>query len=315
MYNVFDATKTQKIPDKDNVFAKFLTDDGLYKSIEVTSDNIQQLIDLIAGEIRIDCYCKECETKRIFVMEPIKIVGSNPKGIGQTYLSDQLSDYQHRPCFAKLSSDGTTFEPVGWSWYDESFYEHVHVMKFCFKCGMSQDHALDFILRTEGNFLVKIGQFPSIADLARPELIKYRKILSKEDSAELRRAIGLHAQGIGIGSYTYLRRILERIVDKAKAKAISDGKINLDEYTHKKVADRIKMLTSYLPDVLVKNSTVYGIISKGIHELSEDECIEYFPVLLECIYMILEKWEQERKQAELEKQLASKLSKITSMIK
>ena len=57
----------------------------------------------------------------------------------------------------------------------------------------------------------KIGQYPSVADLSFPELKDYRKVMSKDDDKELKRAIGLHASGIGIGSFVYLRRIFERI--------------------------------------------------------------------------------------------------------
>ena len=150
---------------------------------------------------------------------------------------------------------------------------------------MNEEHRIEFVVATDAASIRKIGQYPSVADLSFPELKEYKKVLTKEDMSEMRRAIGLHAQGIGIGSYAYLRRILERVIDKAKDKTVADGKIVPEEYSRKKVAERIKMLGDYLPDVLVSNTTVYGIISKGIHELSEDECIRYFPVLKECIMM------------------------------
>lgn len=61
--------------------------------------------------------------------------------------------------------------------------------------------------------------------------------------------------------------------------------------------------------------TIYGIVSKGIHELSEEECLQFFPVLRDSIFMILEKWEEERRKTENEKKLAASISKIASTIK
>ena len=67
--------------------------------------------------------------------------------------------------------------------------------------------------------------------------------------------------------------------------------------------------------MFTNNSTIYGIVSKGIHELSEEECLQFFPILRDSIFMILEKWEEERKRIETEKRLAASLSKISSEIK
>ena len=43
-----------------NVFAEFLQNSGLYDEITITQENVQELISLIAGEVRLDVYCKEC---------------------------------------------------------------------------------------------------------------------------------------------------------------------------------------------------------------------------------------------------------------
>ena len=71
----------------------------------------------------------------------------------------------------------------------------------------------------------------------------------------------------------------------------------------------------YLPKSLVHNEAFYGIVSKGIHELSEEECIEYFPVMKSFIMMILRQWEKMRKDEEEEKQLSVALGSIVAKIK
>ena len=188
-------------------------------------------------------------------------------------------------------------------------------MTFKFVCSMDDTHHLDFVVIADQKSMKKIGQYPSVADLEFPELKLYKKVLSPEDMKEMKKAIGLNAQGIGVGSYVYLRRIVERLIYKAQKKAINDGTVNQEEMERLRVVDRIKELKGYLPDMFTNNSTIYGIVSKGIHELSEEECLQYFPILRDSIFMILEKWEEERKRIETEKRLAVSLSKISSETK
>lgn len=70
-----------------------------------------------------------------------------------------------------------------------------------------------------------------------------------------------------------------------------------------------------MPEVLTKNTTIYGILSKGIHELSEEECRKYFLVVKECIYQILGMWESERRKQADEVALNKALNAITTSIK
>lgn len=182
-----------------------------------------------------------------------------------------------------------------------------------FVCSMNDEHYLDYIVLTTDNSMIKIGQYPSVADMTFPELDAYKHVISKEDRKELGTAIGLFASGVGAGSYVYLRRILERLVYQAKAKA--GDVVNGEEFEQARVAERIKMLEGYLPEVLIKNTTIYGILSKGIHELSEEECVKYFPVVKECIYQILGMWESLRKKRDDEAALNKALNAVTESIK
>ena len=178
---------------------------------------------------------------------------------------------------------------------------------------MNERHHLDYIVLTTDNSMMKIGQYPSVADMTFPELDAYKHVISKEDRKELGTAIGLFASGVGAGSYVYLRRILERLVFQAKATA--GDEVNDEEFEQAKVAERIKLLQGYLPEILIKNTIIYGILSKGIHELSEEECRKYFPVVKECIYQILGMWESERRKQADEVALNKALGAISSSIK
>ena len=314
MGNIFDEVKKEPDHYGLNVFADFLLNSGLYETMPINDDNLGDWFTILNGEVRLQSYCVECQQLSVFSMEPICIVTENHKGAkNEVHLGEYLKLLRagRTPGYSPPKENQIT----DWRWNNDYVEEATQVIRFSYHCAMNEAHRQEFIVATDANSVRKIGQYPSIADLSFPELKEYKKVLTKEDMSELRRAIGLHAQGIGVGSYVYIRRILERVIDKAKDMAVADGKVVPDEYSQKKVAERIKMLGDYLPEVLVKNTTIYGIISKGIHELSEEDCIQYFPVLKECIMMILEKWEQERKKAESEKQLSAALTKIASRIK
>ena len=110
-----------------------------------------------------------------------------------------------------------------------------------------------------------------------------------------------------------MRRILERLIYQAKATA--GDSIDDEKFKQARMAERITMLEGYLPEVLIKNTTIYGILSKGIHELSEEDCRKYFPVVKECIYQILGLWESIRKKQADEAALNKALSVVFSSIK
>ena len=200
-----------------------------------------------------------------------------------------------------------------WKEKEEKMAEAARVMKLEYICSMDQEHHLDFIILTTDNSMIKIGQYPSVADLTFPELDAYKHVISKEDRRELGTAIGLFANGVGAGSYVYLRRVLERLVRQAKENA--GDSIDEATFTKAKMADQIKMLEGYVPDILVKNTSIYGILSKGIHELSEKECLQYFPVVKQCIYQILGMWEDLWRRQKAEAALNRELNAITTSIK
>lgn len=316
--NVFDANHLRKRKIKDNVFGAFLVNNGLYKEIEITQENIYELADLVGGHVKIDVYCPNCRENRVFSCEmiPYYWYDENNDEIMCRALEEEIISWQNIQMLDRtpLPTTSVNLEVAPWVWTNNSLEDDTRIMVFKFSCAMENTHHLDYVVLNEGNKMKKIGQYPSVADLSCPELKEYSKVMSKEDERELKRAIGLFSSGIGIGSFVYLRRIFERIIITASKKAISDGKITEDVFNRARVEERIKMLADYLPKSLVSNSYFYGIVSKGIHMLSEEECLEYFPVMESFIIMILRQWEKIRKDEEEEKKLSAALNKIASKV-
>ena len=180
-------------------------------------------------------------------------------------------------------------------------------------------HYLIHIGRDEDDdvkFISKVGQYPSVADFHIGRVHKYDKVLPKEKMREFTKAIGLAANGVGIGSFVYLRRIFEYLVFEAKNVAkVGNPDFNEANFTSARMNERIQMLSGYLPDFLVENHTIYGILSKGIHELSENVCNEHFSILRESIEMILDEKLEAYQKEQKKKSIKQALSKIAGAIK
>ena len=118
-----------------------------------------------------------------------------------------------------------------------------------------------------------MGQDPSLADIANDASKTYRSVLSEEDSRELHKAIGLAAHGVGIGSFVYLRRIFERLIQaRFETFKNEEGWVEFD-FEKLRMPERIEFLSAHLPSFLVENRKIYSILSLGLHELSEESCL------------------------------------------
>lgn len=168
---------------------------------------------------------------------------------------------------------------------DSTYNEYWALSLTCKRRGST----LEFFLYKTEEFIVKIGQFPSLADLQYAEIRKkYNKVLSSQDLHDLKKAIGLMAHGAGAGSLVYLRRIFENIIwDTYETHRNSLG-IEDIEFKQKGMNEKVNFLKIFLPSQLVEMKDVYGILSKGVHELSEKECLTYFPALKLSIILILD---------------------------
>ena len=109
--------------------------------------------------------------------------------------------------------------------------------------------------------------------------------------------------------------IADVIVEKRKQSAIANGSIGEEEFEGKRFVERIMLLKDYLPDVLVKNKDIYTVLSKGIHDLEEQECLEYFPLIKELMFLILQENLEEQERNDRKDNIAAELAKIAGSMK
>ncbi len=183
-------------------------------------------------------------------------------------------------------------------------------------CSRDEKHEIEIFLKTfpsEYSFL-KIGQLPSIATLTKGEINKYRKILGDKFS-EFSRGVGLVSHGVGIGSFVYLRRVFEDLIEQAHQQAKQTGGWTEEAYVKSRMDEKIELLKSFLPTFLVKNKVLYGILSKGIHELTEQECLDIFPVVKLGIELILDEKLKQKEQEEKIKLGEQLIGKVATTFK
>lgn len=177
-------------------------------------------------------------------------------------------------------------------------------------CTRRPDHLYSYFFNYDEkqSILTKVGQTPSLEDVSGAGIERYRKILGDE-FAELRRATGLFAHGIGIGSFVYLRRIFETLVEAARSVADPMGEREA-EFRQMRMTDRVNELADHLPPAVVKYKDAYGILSKGLHELTEMECRQYFPVVRAAVIAMLE----ERYEAAEKAKATAELDRAVNVI-
>ena len=243
----------------------------------------------------------------------IEIEGYNPlKKCDTTY-------YIHKGMAEVQQYSTTIHSGIGRYVYDSYEYSGQLLIKddvksIILKCKRYNDVlTINVFHNNSNNFLIKVGQYPSVADIHLGQVKQYNKVLDGSLS-EFTKAIKLAANGVGIGSFVYLRRIFENLVFDAFKEAKNDNAIDEGRFNGLRMDEKIKSLNGYLPSFIVENHEIYGILSKGIHELTEEECLAYFDCMRQSIELILdEKLEllaKKKKQDEVKKTISSIASKL-----
>lgn len=185
-----------------------------------------------------------------------------------------------------------------------------------FRCGRFGDVLTLIVYKNiEERYLIKVGTFPSLRDFHKDDIKKYNKVLTDNQRTELITAIMIANNGVGIGSYVYLRRIFEGIVYEEADRAVADGVISKEDFYKKRMDEKIVSIKNYLPAFLYDHhKELYSILSMGVHQLDEDVCLGFFPVLYDCIILILEDRLAQKEKELTSKKAAASLSKIMTSI-
>jgi hypothetical protein len=228
--------KLEKIMDQNQgkkdfpTAVEFFIEIPLYEEIPIAVDDVDKLTELhnfFLIDRTFDSYCIDCQKPSVFS-------GVKPTG-GFRY------------------------------WNNESVIID-HLTSFRIACSRNKDHQYVCFVMISGMKMIKVGQYPSLADVAKADIQKYRKVLPTETFGEFSRGIGLVAHGIGIGSVVYLRRTFEKLIHEAYDKAKTEAGWNEEQYIRSRMDEKIVLLKKHLPSFLVETKSIYSILSVEDHD-------------------------------------------------
>ena len=269
----------------DVIYGRLMTwfaEAGLYQPLTLNVVDAGRLASLLTAYprgFRVDCYCPTCRDATVFSC-PID-TASLEAAINREKMGSRAQVLQ---------------------WY-------LALRQLTFTCARHDGHTLQIFLdvRFESGDdvpvpafkLSKIGQLPSKLALLSKDLASYRKVAEPLDLKELHSAVLSHANGFHIAALAYLRRVFERRIETAHSRARENPAWDDSKYDRRtmRMEERITALAGYLPKFLLENRNIYGILSKGIHELTEAECEEAYAALEVSVRFILDEELQARERA------------------
>ena len=255
---------------------RFLLEGGLYEQLsqdDCPQDTLRRIENAELGTF--DCYCVVCKRETPFISE----------------------DHETPNRGGGLQNGNALLHPP-------SVFAVRSVCQRCLKTYF-------YVFRREKGVMTKIGQLPSIANIAFAELNAIDAGLDDDDRKELGKAIGLYSHGAAMGGFAYLRRVFERMIVRAHERMAAKGRA-VDGFIGMKMAERIASVADELPDAVVSQKGVFSVLSLGLHELDEEKCKELFPLMKAVIFQMLEKEEHLRKKAKSERETAAALTKVLS---
>lgn len=162
-----------------------------------------------------------------------------------------------------------------------------------FRCRNCQASKVHYFLHVQADQvrgeIVKVGQWPPLSREADPIVVS---CWNKADKLLYREAMTLRNANKGVGALPYLRRIIENhmndilnlIADANRRASLP----NFDAVAFERVSrshafsDKLDFARDYLPQALTPAGSpnpigrLYELISDGLHQRTEEECVEIF---------------------------------------
>ena len=260
---------------------RFLLEEPLYSTVVTTAGALR---DLREQGVQFDAHCVSCKRESTFKSI---ILGGKP-------VPHSLSD----------------FRSVGSPTYMKPGIFNVTAV-----CQRNDGHVYRFFMLLGRDMaLTKIGQWPSIEDIVGGDIAHLRGVLSPERFRDLRRATGLASHGIGAGAFVYLRRIFEGLITE-HYQLLKEGGQDVEGFDTMRMDEKVRALSPVLPNAVVENRSAYAILSVGIHELDEDTCKSFFPVVRRAIIMILQDDLRKKQERDDAKKLKEEMGAILGAVK
>jgi len=283
-----------------------LVDMPLYDTVELVGDRPNQQIQALRlHRGKFDAYCPGCGKHTTWT----------------TVVSSELEQRVRREnTLSPISSSSRFAEPTVHNWQGD--------FKLRIFCARDGRHHGDFYFDTLGpgafdyvqfkmgerkelgpTLLVKVGQHPSLTDFQLGDLTEFEDGMSKEQRREFVRATNSAAHGFNVAACVYFRRVFESVLAEARDEYLAQH--DLTEWQEFKVArtdERIRLLSHHLPSFMSAHPQLYGVLSLGVHELTEQQCAAELPMLRKAIELIM----RDRVTAARQKREREEVSKLVA---
>jgi hypothetical protein len=283
----------------------------LYKKTKITESNFEEIQRIEFFKGTLDTYCVDCEKESVFRFRLNKLQELLAGGVPATNFPLGKGTPRLVSSTTKNAADEPSPRTRAWMVY----CSQPRTYPIEFECTRDKNHVLYFFVRIQDSEIMKVGQYPTLADLQGIEIKRYRQVLGGESYSEFNRAIGLSSHGVGIGAFVYLRRIFESLIEEARLDAMKDKSWNDNVFIQSRMDEKIEILKVRLPIFLVENRSMYSILSNGVHELKEDECLEFFEPLRVAIELILDEKIKKIEESEKIKKTEAALVTIKSRLR
>lgn len=291
--------------------ADLLTEQPLYKTVKIGAEFLQHPLRL--SGFTISFYCPNEKSNQTFALalepkNPLKRLGDNTTG------------HIYERYFDVFDSENNIYD---YTQHYSGTCQHCKNYRIEFLLKVATNKALPLAISQDANYegpvqiVQKIGQFPGFEIEVDKELTTF---LNKEDIGNYKKSLICISQNYGIGAYAYLRRIVENeivkiVEDLSKIDRPESAKIKelLKEFeVSHTMSNLIEGINDYLPNSL-KNlgdnpfKVLYGQLSGGIHEFSEEECFDKAKQIDQLLKFVIKKINEENSEVKNVREAMKKL--------
>lgn len=296
-----------KVELYNEVKIKLFDNDGEnYKLNKQSLNLVMELLGL--NQDTITTLCKWCSKEYPFTIETNVdwISSSTPMSIGYSAIFF-AKDFYYICKERRFNSNKNTFNKSDlFNNVSCSYYQYK------FTCTKSKNHEykMFLLIKREKEYfsITKIGQYPSMIDVWGFDFDIYKKQLENIKAySDFKKAELCLADSFVAGAYTYLRRVFEKMLSK-----YCEGIELKDNHVETRIKAAKDKFDERIHPML---SNLYKILSKGIHELDDDEALIHYQYLRAAIEMQLEHVKEQNDRDNQSNELNKYLSEIASKIK
>lgn len=237
-----------------------------YRAFNLGSEIKKAVKAILVCSSTYDAFCPRCGKMSTF------------KGLLSPTTEDQLLN-------EKFASKGFGVVP--------DFWGHTKFSK-TIQCTRAL-HEIDFYFHVDDQTLYKVGQYPSQLEIAKGNFEHYLYVLDKLHLECLNKGLELATYGTGIGSYIYVRKVFEYLIELIHLKAKELPGWDEQKFLTSRFLDKTLMLHEHLPGYLKTNSKILQILGKSLQDLEEEECLECFNDLKHSVFIMIEEMVLEKK--------------------